>query len=82
MKFIDIDKFERLNRSLSTYVYDLAKSEDFKHMLVPLYISIKFLNGRIVDLTIYKNHYVLLKKLHTHVGNDQKSFVCRKCWSS
>ena len=34
------------------------------------------------DLLIYKNHYVLIKKLHVFSGNHNKSFVCRGCLDS
>ena len=39
-------------------------------------------SDRVIDLAIYKNHYVLIKKLNTFLGDHNKSFICRRCLSS
>ena len=39
-------------------------------------------SDRVVDLLSYKNHYVLLEKLHTILGNHISKLVCRGCLSS
>ena len=39
-------------------------------------------SGRVIDLAIYKNLYVLIKKLDVFLGDHNKKFVCRQCLSS
>ena len=39
-------------------------------------------SDRIIDLAIYKNHYVLNKKLDVFLGDHNKRFICRRCLSS
>ena len=82
MKITDIDKFENLNTQLSINVFEYTKDEDNDYKLVPLYISKNFENRRIIDLILYKNHYILLKKLHVFIGKHDNCFVCRNCLSS
>ena len=68
IKITDIDKFENLNNQLSINVFEYSKEEDNEYQLVPLYISKNIENRRIIDLILYKNHYILLKKLHVFIG--------------
>ena len=82
MKITDIDKFEKLNNQLSINVFEYSKEDDNDYNLVPLYISKTVENRRIIDLVLYKNHYILLKKLHVFIGKHDNSFVCRNCLSS
>ena len=82
MKITDIDKFENLNNQLSINVFEYSKDEDNDYNLIPLYISKNIQNRRIIDLILYKNHYILLKKLHVFIGKHDNSFVCRNCLSS
>ena len=82
MKITDIDKFENLNNQLSINVLEYTTEDDNDYKLVPLYISKNIENRRIVDLILYKNHYILLKKLHVFIGKHDDSFVCRNCLSS
>ena len=82
MKIIDIEKFENLNNQLSINVFEYSKEEENDYNLVPLYISKNIENRRIIDLFLYKNHYILLKKLHVFIGKHDNSFVCRNCLSS
>ena len=82
MKITDTDKFENLNNELSINVFEYSKEEDNDYKLVPLYISKNIENRRIIDLILYKNHYILLKKLHVFIGKHDNSFVCRNCLSS
>ena len=35
-----------------------------------------------MDLILYKNHYILLKKLHVFIGKHDNQYVCRNCLSS
>ena len=82
MKITDIDKFENLNTQLSINVFEYTTDEDNDYKLIPLYISKNNENRRIVDLILYKNHYILLKKLHVFIGKHDNCYVCRNCLSS
>ena len=82
MKIIDIDKFEKLNNQLSINVFEYTTDDDNDYKLVPLYIFKNIENRRIIDLILYKNHYILLKKLHVFIGKHDNSYVCRNCLSS
>ena len=82
MKISDIDKFENLNNQLSINVFEYSEEKDNDYKLVPLYISKNIENRRIVDLILYKNHYILLKKLHVFIGKHDNIYVCRNCLSS
>ena len=35
-----------------------------------------------IDLLIYENHYVFIKKLHVFLGKSDCKFICRRCLSS
>ena len=79
MKIKDINKFEKLNNNQSINVFELEKDKT----LVPLYISENYLDKTIIDLLLYKNHYILIKKLHLYINNSHDyKIVCRKCLSS
>ena len=52
-----------------------------KHKLGHLKIS-KENSKKVVDLLIYKNQYVLNKKLHNFIGNQKSNFGCRRFLSS
>ena len=81
MRITDIDKFENLNNQLAINVFQYS-TEDNDHKLVPLYISKNNENRRIIDLIFYKNHYILLKKLHVFIGKHDNHYVCRNCLNS
>ena len=53
-----------------------------KITIINLYISKNIENRRIIDLILYKNHYILLQKLHVFIGKHDCSYVCRNCLSS
>ena len=82
MKITDIAKFENLNDTLSKNVFEYSKEDDNDYNLVPLYISKNIENRRIIDLILYKNHYILLKKLHVFIGKHDNIYVCRNCLNS
>ena len=82
MRITDIDKFENLKNQLSINVFEYSKDEDNDYKLVPLYISKHNQNRRIIDLILYKNHYILLKKLHVFIGKHDNSYICRNCLNS
>ena len=82
MRITDIDKFENLNNQLSINVFEYTNDDDNDYKLVLLYISKNNENRSIIDLFLYKNHYILLKKLHVFIGKHDNSYVCRNCLSS
>ena len=79
----DVHKFNELN-NLSVNIFELNFYQDQnqrKYKLIPIEIS-KNNSDRIIDLAIYKNHYVLIKKLDVFLGDHNKKFICRRCLSS
>ena len=82
-KSSDIHKFNELN-NLSVNIFELNFYQDqnqWKHKLLPIEIS-KNISDRVIDLAIYKNHYVLIKKLDVFLGDHNKKFICRRCLCS
>jgi len=51
------------------------------HKLIPIEVS-KNDSDIVIDLAIYKNHYVLIKNINVFLGNHNCKFICRKCLSS
>ena len=79
----DVHKFNELN-NLSVNIFELVFYQDqnnWRHKLIPIEIS-KNDSDRVIDLAIYKNHYVLIKKLDVFLGDHNKKFICRQCLSS
>ena len=82
-KCSNVHKFNSLN-NLSVNIFELVFYQDqnqWKHKLIPIEIS-KNDSDRVIDLAIYKNHYVLIKKLDVFLGDHNKKFICRRCLSS
>ena len=82
-KCSDVHKFNELN-NLSINIFELNFYQDqnqWKHKLIPIEIS-KNNSNRVIDLAIYKNHYVLIKKLDVFLGDHNKKYICRRCLSS
>ena len=82
-KCSDVHKFNELN-NLSVNIFEFNFYQDqnqWKHKLIPIEIS-KNNSDRVIDLAIYKNHYVLIKKLDVFLGDHNKKFICRRCLSS
>ena len=82
-KCSDVHKFNELN-NLSVNIFELNFYQDqnqWKHKLLPIEVSINE-SERVIDLAIYKNHYVLIKKLDVFLGDHNKKFICRRCLSS
>ena len=75
----DMYRFEKLN-NLSINIYELNFDQN-KHKLIPMEIS-KNVSDKVIDLLIYKNHYVLIKKLNVFIGKHDCKYVCRKCLNS
>ena len=79
----DVHRFNELN-NLSVNIFELNFYQDqnqWKHKLIPIEIS-KNNSDRVIDLAIYKNHYVLIKKLDVFLGDHNKKYICRRCLSS
>ena len=79
----DVHRFNELN-NLSVNIYELKFYQDgdnWKYNLIPIETS-KNESDNVIDLLIFKNHYVLIKKLHVFLGDHNKSFVCRRCLNS
>ena len=79
----DVHKFNETN-NLSVNIFELNFYQDqnqWKHKLIPIEIS-KNDSDRVIDLAIYKNHFVLIKKLDVFLGDHNKKFICRQCLSS
>ena len=79
----DVHKFNELN-NLSVNIFELVFYQDenqWKHKLIPIEIS-KNNSDRVINLAIYKNHYVLIEKLDVFLGDHNKKFICRRCLSS
>ena len=49
-----------------------------KHNLIPIEIS-ENESDEVIHLSIYKNHYALIKKLKIFFGDHHKCFICRRC---
>ena len=82
-KCSDVHKFNELN-NLSVNIFELIFYQDqnqWRHKLIPIEIS-KNSADKVIDLAIYKNHYVLIKKLDVFLGDHNKKFICRRCLSS
>ena len=69
---LSIDKFE------SNFYQDQNKQ---KHKLIPIEISKNF-SDRVIDLAIYKNLYIPIKKLDVFLGDHYKKIISRQCLSS
>ena len=79
----DVHKFDELN-NLSINIFELKFYQDqskCRHKLIPIQIS-KNDTDRVIELVIYKNHYVLIKKLDLSLGDHNKKFICRRCLNS
>ena len=82
-KCSDVHKFNEIN-NLSVNIFELRFCQDqnqWKHKLIPIEVS-KNGSDRVIDLAIYKNHYVLIIKLDVFLGDHNKKYICRRCLSS
>ena len=79
----DVHKFNEPNK-LSVNIFELTFYQDqnqWKHKLIPIEVSKNDLD-RVIDLAIYKNHYVLIKNLDVFLGDHNKKYICRQCLNS
>ena len=82
-KCSDVHRFNELN-NLSVNIFELNFYQDenqWKHKLIPFKIN-KNESDRFINLAIYKNHYVFIKKIDVIFGDHNKKFICRRCLSS
>ena len=82
-KCIDVHKFNELN-NLSINIFELnfyQGQNKWKHKFIPIE-TIKNISDRVIDLAIYKNHYILIEKLDVFLGDHNKKFICRQCLRS
>ena len=79
----DVHKFNELNNlSVKIFVLNFYQDQNqWKHKLIPIEVS-KNETDKVIDLAIYKNHYVLIKKLDVFLGDHNRKFICRRCLSS
>ena len=82
MKIVNFPRFKILNPRLSINVFQYSTDEDNDYKLVPLYISKNNEDKRIVDLILYKNHYLLPEKLHVFTGKQARCYGSRNCLNS
>ena len=59
----------------------IQNQSKWRHKIIPFEIS-KNNSDRVVDLGIYKNRYILFKKLNVFLGDHHKTFICRRCLNS
>ena len=78
-KCSDMYRFEKLI-NLSINIHELNFDQK-KHKIIPIEIS-KNVSDKIIDLLIYKNHYVLIKKLNVFIAKEKCKYICRKCLNS
>ena len=78
-KCSDVQRFGKLNK-LSINIYELGFDQN-KYKLIPIEISKKE-SDKVIDLLIYKNHYVLIKKINVFIRKRDCRYVCRKCLNS
>ena len=79
-KYSDIHKIIELN-DLSINKFELNFYQDMKkwrHKLVPIEVN-KNDSDRVLDLAVYRDHYVPNKKLNVILGDHNKTFICRRC---
>ena len=79
----DVHKFNE-SYNLSVNIFELVFYQDqnnWIHKLIPIEVS-KNNSDRVIDLAIYKNHYVLIKKLDVFLGDHNKKYICRQGLSS
>ena len=82
-KCSNVHKFNEIN-NLSVNIFELNFYQDqnqWKHKIIPTEIN-KNNSDRVIDLAIYKSHYVLIKKVDVFLGDYNKKFICRRCLSS
>ena len=79
----DVHRFDELT-ILSVNIPELFFYQDQnkrKHKIIPIESS-KNNSDRVIDLAIYKNHSVLIKKSDVFLGDHSKKFIYGRCLNS
>ena len=82
-KCSDVHRFNEVN-NLYVNIFELnfyPNQNKWRHKLLPVEIS-RNNSDRVIDSSIYKNHYILMKKLDVFLGDHNKKFICRQGLSS
>ena len=82
-KCSNVHKINELN-NLYVNIFEIIfyqYQNQWKHKLIPIEVS-KNGSDRIIDLAIYNNHYILIKKLDVFLGDHNKKIFCRRCLNS
>ena len=69
----DVHKLNELNK-LSVKFFEINFYQDqnkWRHKLIPIEVS-KNNSDRVIDLAIYKNHYILIKNLNVFLGDHNR----------
>ena len=76
----DVHKFnELINLSVNIFEINFYQDQNkWNHIIITIEIS-KKISDRVIDLAIYRNHYILNKKLDLFLGDHNKKFICRRC---
>ena len=82
-KCSDVHNFNEINKfTVKTFELNFYQDQNqWKHKLIPIEVS-KNDSDKVIDLAIYKNHYVLIEKLDVFLGDHNKKYICRRCLSS
>ena len=79
----DVHRFKSVN-NLSNNICEANFHQDqnkWRHKLIFIETS-KNNSDRVIDLAIYKNHYILLRKLDVFLGDHNRKYICRQGLSS
>ena len=82
-KCSDVHKFIEIN-NLSINIFELSFYQDqnqWRYKLIPIEFS-KNESDKVIDLAIYKTHYILIEKLDVFLGDHNKKFICTRCLNS
>ena len=82
MKIVNFLRFEIFFPRLSMNVFQYSTDKDNDYKLFPLYITKDNKDRRIVDLILYKNQYILPKKLHVFIGEQDRYHGSRNSLNS
>ena len=72
----DVHRFDELN-NLSIKIFELIfyqVQNKWRHKLIPIEFCKKS-SDRVIDLEIYKYHYILIKKRNVFSGDHNKNFI-------
>ena len=79
----DVHRFNEW-KNLSNKIFQLNFYQDqnkWRHKLITIENSKKN-SDRVINLAIYKNHYILIKKIDVFLGDHNKKFICWQCLNS